>query len=50
MEQLQKKLEEVRQKKNELIANFNALCGAEQMLLELINENGCDVDEQNPVN
>lgn len=37
-EKLNKKLTEIRKQKELVMANYNALCGAEQMLLQLIEE------------
>ena len=37
VEKLQKRLNEIQRQKETTLANYNALCGAEQILTELIN-------------
>lgn len=37
-EKIKAKLEELSKQKEQLMANYNAICGAEQVLMQLINE------------
>lgn len=43
LEKLEQKLAEIRMQKEQAFANYNAICGAEQVLQQLINE--CEVEE-----
>lgn len=42
---INKKLEEIRKQKEQVMANLNALSGAEQVLLQLISEVETQVEE-----
>jgi len=49
MKTIRNKLREIQQRKEQAIANVNALCGAEQILLELIAEaDAMDAKEDKP--
>lgn len=37
-ENLEKKLETIKAQKEQILANFNALCGAEQVIMQLLQE------------
>lgn len=43
---IESKLERIRMDKEKVLANYNALSGAEQVLLELLKECEVDTDEQ----
>lgn len=45
-ENLNSKLADIRKQKEQLMANYNALCGAEQMLQQLIKELESDESEK----
>ncbi len=49
LEKLEQELQNIRKQKEQAMANYNAVCGAEQMLLHLIEELGKG-DEQNDNN
>lgn len=45
LNKINKKLEEIRNQKEQVMANLNALSGAEQVLLQLISEIETQVEE-----
>lgn len=47
MEKLEKKLADIRARKDQMLANLHALQGAEQMLLELIDEQKAVTENEN---